>query len=153
MNRRELFAALAAAAVGGDALAFADQSSSMTPNTAPVMGSKVFDLNSIPVKETATGSVRTVCSAPTATLENLEIHISTLNPGMSPHPPHKHPNEELIIMRQGTVETLSNGEWIRVGPGSVIFNASNQLHGFKNVGTEPAIYHVVNFKTAATPGA
>ena len=35
--------------------------------------------------------------------------------------------------------------------GSVIFNGSNQLHGFRNVGTEPAIYHVVNFKTAATP--
>ena len=36
-------------------------------------------------------------------------------------------------------------------PGSVIFFASNQLHGLRNVGTEPAMYHVVNFKTAATP--
>jgi len=143
MNRRELFAALAATAVAGDALAFAD-------NPA-VMGSKVFDWNSLVDKPTATGSVRMVCNTPTATLENLEIHISTLNPGLMSHPPHKHPNEELIIVRQGTVETLSNGEWIRVGPGSVIFNGSNQLHGFKNVGTEPAIYHVVNFKTAATP--
>ena len=143
MNRRELFAALAATAVVGEQLAFADDS--------PVMGSRVFDWNSMTEKPTASGSVRSVCSAPTATLENLEIHISTLNPGMSPHPPHKHPNEELIIVRQGTVETLSNGTWIRVGPGSVIFNGSNQLHGFKNVGNEPAIYHVVNFKTAATP--
>jgi quercetin dioxygenase-like cupin family protein len=97
------------------------------------------------------GSVRTVCSTPTATLENLEIHISTLNPGLMSHPPHKHPNEELIIVRTGTVETLSNGTWIRVGPGSVIFNGSNQLHGFKNVGTEPAVYHVINVKTEKTP--
>jgi quercetin dioxygenase-like cupin family protein len=149
MNRRELFAALAATAVIGDALALAGQS----PNSTPVMGSRVFDWNSLEDKPTATGSVRTVCNTPTATLENLEIHISTLKPGMMSHPPHKHPNEELIIIRQGTVETLSNGTWIRVGPGSVIFNASNQLHGFKNVGTEPAIYHVVNFKTAATPAA
>ncbi len=147
MNRRELFAALAATAVAGDALAFADPS----PGQSPVMGSKVFDWNSIPEKPTPYGTVRSFCSAPTATLLNLEIHVTTLNPGMSPHPPHKHPNEELIILRQGTVETLSNGEWIRVGPGSVIFNASNQLHGFKNVGTEPAVYHVVNVKTAATP--
>ena len=35
-------------------------------------------------------------------------------------------------MQQGTVETLSNGEWKRVGPGSVIFNSSNQLHGLRN---------------------
>ncbi len=145
MNRRELFAALAATAVAGDALAWADPK--------PVMGSKVFDWNSLTDKPNPNGSVRTVCSTPTATLENLEIHITTLDPGKSPHPPHKHPNEELIILRQGTVETLSNGTWIRVGPGSVIFNGSNQLHGLKNVGAEPAIYHVVNFKTAATPSA
>jgi quercetin dioxygenase-like cupin family protein len=149
MNRRELFAALAAAAVAGDALAFADT----TPASVPVMGSKVFDWNLMVDKPNAVGSVRTVCNTPTATLENLEIHISTLNPGLMSHPPHKHPNEELIIVRQGTVETLSNGEWIRVGPGSVIFNGSNQLHGLRNVGADPAIYHVVNFKTAATPAA
>ena len=91
MNRRELFAALAATAVAGDALAFADT----TPGSSPVMGSKVFDWNSLVDKPTATGSVRTVCNTPTATLENLEIHISTLNPGLMSHPPHKHPNEEL----------------------------------------------------------
>ncbi len=147
MNRRELLAGLAATAVAGDALAYADPEA----NRKPVMGSKVFDWNSIPVKTNSHGSVRAVCNAPTATLENLEIHITTLDPGQMPHLPHRHPNEELIIIRQGTVETLSNGEWIRVGPGSVVFNASNQRHGFKNVGTEPAIYHVVNFKTAATP--
>jgi quercetin dioxygenase-like cupin family protein len=147
MNRRELLAALAATAVAGDALVVVGQSQ----NKAPVMGSHVFDWNSLVDKPNATGSVRTVCSTPTATLENLEIHISTLNPGLMSHPPHKHPNEELIIIRQGTVETLSNGEWVRVGPGSVIFNGSNQRHGFRNVGTEPAIYHVINVKTAATP--
>jgi quercetin dioxygenase-like cupin family protein len=143
MNRRELFAALAATAVAGDALALAEP--------ATVMGSHVFDWSLLVDKPNAVGSVRTVCSTPTATIENLEIHITTLNPGMSPHPPHMHPNEELIIIRQGTVETLSNGTWIRVGPGSIIFNGSNQLHGFKNVGTEPAIYHVVNVKTEKTP--
>jgi XRE family transcriptional regulator, regulator of sulfur utilization len=170
MNRREMFAALAATAVAGEMLAFAEADPQAAPAAtpagapapaaapaaagvmgSPVMGSRVFDWNAMVDKPNKTGSVRSVCSAPTATLENLEIHISTLNPGMMPHPPHKHPNEELIIVRQGTVETLLNGEWIRVGPGSVIFNGSNQPHGFRNVGTEPAIYHVVNFKTAATP--
>jgi hypothetical protein len=33
----------------------------------------------------------------------------------------------------------------------VIFNASNELHGIKNVGTGPATYHVINWRTAATP--
>jgi hypothetical protein len=40
-----------------------------------------------------------------------------------------------------------------VGPGSIIFQASNQLHNIKNVGDVPATYHVINWKTAATPKA
>ena len=142
-TRRDLLVALIA--VSGTAAVFA------VADTTPVLGSSVFDWNSIPVKQTTVGSQRSFVKAPTATLEELEIHVTTLDPGKMSHPPHKHPNEELIVIQQGTVETLSNGQWQRVGPGSVIFNASNQLHGLKNVGTEPAIYHVINWKTAATP--
>ena len=117
----------------------------------PVLGSAVYDWNSIPEKPTDVGSVRSFFKARTATLDELEMHVTTLEPGKASHPPHRHPNEELIIVKQGTVETLSNGEWKRVGPGSVIFNASNQLHGLRNVGTDEAIYHVINWKSAATP--
>jgi quercetin dioxygenase-like cupin family protein len=143
ITRRDLFVALIAVTVTAGAFAFA--------NHTTILGSAVFDWNSIPAKQTNVGSVRSFVNEPTATLEDLEIHVTTLDPGKMPHLPHKHPNEELIIIQQGTVETLSNGQWKRVGPGSVIFNASNQLHGLKNVGTEPAIYHVINWKTAATP--
>jgi quercetin dioxygenase-like cupin family protein len=85
------------------------------------------------------------------TLNELEMHVTTLDPGQTSHAPHQHPNEELIILREGTLETLSLGEWKRIGPGSIIFNASNDLHGVKNVGTVPAVYHVVNWKSTMTP--
>ncbi|MDQ3755129.1 MAG: cupin domain-containing protein, partial [Acidobacteriota bacterium] len=52
---------------------------------------------------------------------------------------------ELVIVKEGTVEALVNGELKRVGPGSVIFNASDQLHAVKNVGDGPATYHVINW--------
>jgi quercetin dioxygenase-like cupin family protein len=143
ITRRDLLVASIAVAATAGAFALAD--------AKPVMGSAVFDWNTIPAKPTSVGSVRSFFSAPTATLENLEVHVTTLNPGQMPHPPHRHPNEELIVVQKGALEALSNGEWKRVGPGSVIFNGSNQLHGLKNAGTEPAVYHVINFKTAATP--
>jgi len=142
---RDLIVAFSACAITAGAFAFADRT--------PVMGSAVFDWNSIPAKSTDVGSVRSFFNARTATLDELEVHVTTLEPGKMPHPPHRHPNEELIIIRQGTVETLSNGEWKRVGPGSVIFNGSNELHGLKNVGTDAAIYHVINWKSATTPDA
>jgi len=112
-----------------------------------IMQSTVFDWNAIVTKQTEVGSVRQLFRSPTATLAELECHVTTLNPGLQSHPPHKHANEELVIIREGTVEVLSNGEWKKVGPGSVIFNASNQLHALKNVGTTPAVYHVINWRS------
>ncbi|MDE3187534.1 MAG: cupin domain-containing protein [Acidobacteriota bacterium] len=143
MNRRGFFAALPALAATATAFA--------VPDPKTTMGSEVFDWNSIPEKTTSYGKVRSFFNSPTATLENLELHVTTLNPGKAPHPPHRHPNEEMLIIQQGMVEALQNGDWKSVGPGSVIFNASNQLHGVRNNSAAPAVYHVINWKTAATP--
>jgi XRE family transcriptional regulator, regulator of sulfur utilization len=143
ISRRELMIALIATVSTAGAFAAAD--------SLPLLGPRAFDWNAVPAKPTDSGSVRSFFKVRTATLEQLEVHVTTLNPGKSPHPPHRHPNEEMIIVRQGTVEALVNGEWKRVGPGSVIFFASNQLHGLRNVGAEQAVYHVINFKTASTP--
>lgn len=116
-----------------------------------VLGPAVWDWNTIPVSKTEVGAIRDVVRRPTATLDELEMHITTLNPGLSSHPPHTHPNEELVIVREGIVEVLSGGSWKRVGPGSVIFNASNAPHALRNVGAAPTTYHVINWKSAATP--
>ncbi|HEY7499621.1 MAG TPA: cupin domain-containing protein [Vicinamibacterales bacterium] len=113
--------------------------------------SSAFDWTAMTAKDNAYGSVRSVVRAPTVTLDELEMHITTLNAGQTSHAPHQHPNEELIILREGTVEALVHGEWKRLGPGSIIFQASNELHGIKNVGATPATYHVVNWRTTATP--
>lgn len=141
---REIGIALAGVALGASGLALAQRSDA-------VLGPAVFDWNAMTATHTETGEVRSVVRRPTATLRELEMHVTTLNPGVASHPPHRHPNEELVIIDQGTVETLSDGKWQRVGPGSIIFNASNALHALRNVGPTPARYHVVNWSTAATP--
>ncbi len=146
ITRRDAFVALIAITATLCVVAVADQQTT-------IMQSAAFDWNSIPVKQTAVGSVRSFFRIPTATLKELELHVTTLNPGQASHPPHRHPNEELVIIREGTVEALVQGEWKRLGPGSVIFNASNQLHGLKNVGDVPAVYHVINWTSDATPKA
>jgi len=120
-------------------------------NQQTPLSSTIYDWNSIKVEPTKTGEKRQFMMAPTPTLDELEIHVTTLNPGEAPHPPHKHPDEELIIIKEGTVESTANGVTKRVGPGSVIFQASNQLHGIKNVGTTKAVYHVIKWKTGKTP--
>ena len=122
------------------------------PPAKPVLGSSAFEWNSLEVKTNqAGGLVRKFFDSPTATLENLECHCTTIQPGKSPHAPHHHPDEELMIIREGTVEVLVNGEWKRIGPGSVFFAASNVEHGLRNVGDVPAVYHVIRWISATTP--
>jgi XRE family transcriptional regulator, regulator of sulfur utilization len=120
--------------------------------TAPAkLGPAVFDWAKMEARPTDVGAIRNLVRQPTATLDELEMHVTTLSPGLASHPPHTHPNEELVIVREGTVEVLNGGAWKRLGPGSVIFNASNSPHALRNVGDTPATYHVINWKTAARP--
>jgi quercetin dioxygenase-like cupin family protein len=112
-----------------------------------VLGSRIFDWDSLKVQETKVGSRRDVVRSPTATLDELEMHITTLNAGVESHPPHQHAAEELLIIKEGTLEALVNGQYQKVGPGSIVFQASNQPHTIKNIGTGPATYHVVQWQS------
>lgn len=143
LTRRDAVVAVIATAVTAGGFAVAQ--------SGTAKGSWVINWDDVPAKTTESGSVRSLYNGPTATLKNLDVHITTLNPGGAPHPPHKHPNEEMLIIKSGTVEALINGEWKKVGPGGVIFLSSNIFHGVRNVGNEPAVYHVIGFKTADTP--
>jgi quercetin dioxygenase-like cupin family protein len=110
-----------------------------------VQESELFDWNKIGAKPTDVGEIRQFMRARTATLDQLEIHATSLNPGQASHPPHKHPNEELVILQSGKLEATSNGKTQKLGPGSVIFNASNQMHSVRNIGDVPATYTVINW--------
>jgi len=116
-----------------------------------VMTSTAVDWNSMTARTTNVGEVRQVFRNPTLTLEELECHVTTVKPRMASHAPHQHPQEEMVIIKEGTVEVLVNGEWKKVSPGSIAFFSSNQMHGLRNVGDTPATYFVINVKTAATP--
>ena len=143
LTRRDLAVAAAAAAITGCVFALA-------PAATGVIGASTYAWDDMRVNKTPVGEMRPVLKAPTATLEELEVHITTLNAGQSSHPPHHHPNEELVLIDKGTVETLSNGKWVRLGPGSVILNGSESWHSLRNVGDGPTQYFVVNWRTPAT---
>jgi quercetin dioxygenase-like cupin family protein len=110
--------------------------------------SLAYDWNDVKPEATKVGEVRHFFKAPTATVGELECHVTTLNPGEASHPPHRHPQEEVIVIREGTIESFQEGTTRRIGPGSVVFQASNELHGFRNVGTTPATYHVFQWTLA-----
>ena len=109
----------------------------------PIMHSAVFNWSSMPATNTATGERRNVFDAPTPTLSRIECHVTTLNPGEVPHAAHKHPEEELMILKEGTMQVVQNDVTNRVEAGGMIFCASNEMHGMRNIGTTRATYYVL----------
>jgi quercetin dioxygenase-like cupin family protein len=130
--------------------AMQNQGSPPVPATGP-LPSQVIDWNSLVPAPTKTGQRRNVFDAPTETLDRLHGHITTLNPGENTGPLHRHPQEELVIIKEGTVEVNIDGRKKVVGPGSIVYFAVNENENMTNVGSTPATYTVLQWFTPKTP--
>jgi quercetin dioxygenase-like cupin family protein len=113
----------------------------------PLLVSKTYEFADLPVRTSANGATsRQVFDGITIRGQRIAMHISELPPGQAPHPPARQPHEEIIVIREGTLEVTLNGQVSRIGPGSVIFSSFNDLNGWKNVGTTPVEYYVVSLE-------
>jgi quercetin dioxygenase-like cupin family protein len=101
--------------------------------------SKAYRFEDLVVK----GNGRAVFDGLTHSGFHVDLHETELAPGMAPHAPHRHEHEEIVMVREGTLEVTIEGKVTSVGPGSVIYAASNDLHGWKNVGATQAYYFVI----------
>ena len=139
ITRRDLIVAAVSISLAVAGLALAQTAAK------PVMHSCFFNWSDFKATATKSGERRSVFDAPTPTLSNLECHITTLNPGESPHAPHRHADEELMIVKEGTLAAIQGDHTNTVTAGGIIFEASNELHGLQNVGTNRATYFVIKF--------
>jgi mannose-6-phosphate isomerase-like protein (cupin superfamily) len=105
--------------------------------------SQTFRNEDIPPSRNGTLVSRPMLKAPTHTGYLLDLHESELAVGDAPHAPHQHVHEELLLIREGLLDITIAGTSTRLGPGSAAYLASNQLHGWKNVGTTTARYFVL----------
>lgn len=123
------------------------------PNAAPApkLASDLFAWEKMPVTPNAKGARRAVFDGPTATVDKMHCHITTLNPGEKSGEPSKHLQEEVIIVKEGTVEANWDGQSKTGGPGSVIFFAAGATTFLRNAGTTPCTYIVIYYYTPLTP--
>ena len=68
-----------------------------------------------------------------------------IDPGKSPHPPHTHVEEEVMIVESGTGEIFCDGKTTKVGPGSVMFTAPHAPHAITNTGRAPLVFYYVKW--------
>lgn len=143
LNRRELCVAVSAFAAMGTVPAEAQSGHAVTEGSV-LAHSAVFNFDELPVKPSASGGAsRDVIHGTLATGEFVEVHETALPPGKMPHPPHRHSHSEFLMIREGKLEVTTDGKTKLIGPGAVVFTASNVMHGLKNVGDTTANYFVV----------
>jgi mannose-6-phosphate isomerase-like protein (cupin superfamily) len=115
MNRRELLTSVTsfvgatlmpeAVAQSGQQITHVD-----TKTGGPLLQSSVVKLESLQAEGAAPGAKAYVnFNGPTKQLEAVASGVVTLEPGAQPHPPHRHPEEEIMIVGQGTGEFSING--------------------------------------------
>ena len=97
----------------------------------------------LPVKVNETNRSHAVLDGETHTGFPIEVHVTELPAGQSPHPPHRHVHEEMFLIQSGLLDAMVNGKTQRLTAGSVCYVKSGEEHGIHNPGPEPAEYFVV----------
>jgi len=78
------------------------------------------------------GEERIYFKGATAQLKALTAGSQLLYPGHEPHPPHQHPEEEIMLVTEGQGEISVEGVVHKVGPGAMMYCEGNKMHGVKN---------------------
>ena len=126
IKRRDIVTAAIASTLTLACVSMADQASTVLDSTA-------WQWADLAPRKTEVGERREVVRQPTRTLDELEMHITTLKPHVASHAPHTHANEEMIVLKEGTLQAHVNGKEIVVPAGGVLFFASMQPHAGSSV--------------------
>ena len=105
--------------------------------------SGLFDYARLTVRASGPTEIRQMFTGTTHAGYRVDLHATDLAAGQVPHAPHRHVHEELLLIREGTLEVTVGQRTSRLGAGSVVYIASNEQHGWKNVGSGPAKYFVM----------
>ena len=101
------------------------------PATPTPLVSQVFEWSALQPVKIPNGERRQVFDGPTATVDKLHCHITSL--------------------AAGQIEVHIDGRTQNAGAGSVLFFAAGAVTALRNIGDGPATYYVINYLTPKTP--
>lgn len=106
----------------------------------------VFDASKLKVVPDPAGEHRQYFEGPTDQLSLMVAGSFRLKPGMSPHPPHDHGEEEFMLVTEGTGEIEIAGKRSKVQPGSMMYCAASKPHAIYNTGSSPLLFYYFKWK-------
>jgi len=108
----------------------------------------VYHWKDLSFKKETNGRRAQLLDAQTPDLSSLEIHVTELEPGKAPHPPHVHTDgEELIIIKEGRLKVTIAGRSQIAGPGGVALAFPGDRHGVENAGDRKASYYIIKYRS------
>jgi len=103
-------------------------------------GSMLLAWDSIKFSPHDKGGIRRYFDRKSAMSERIEMHATTLNPGIKSHEPHTHVPDEIVIMMEGTTEMEIGGKTYSGYAGDIYFMGSNIPHAIRNTGSKQCLY-------------
>ena len=103
-------------------------------------GSMILDWETIKFQPHDKGGIRRFFDRKSAMSERIEMHATTLNPGIKSHEPHTHAPAEIVIMMDGTTEMEIGSNIYQGKVGDIYFLGSNIPHAIRNTGDKPCMY-------------
>ena len=80
-------------------------------------------------------------NGPTDQLSGVSTGMVVLEPGAKPHDPHRHAEEEFMIVADGNGEIVCGEKSYEAGPGAIMYCGGNVLHGITNTGAAPLTFY------------
>src|SRR5438128_1918322 len=100
------------------ALATAQQSTGKA-----ALASQAFRREDLPARKNGAILLRQILQGATHSGFEIDLHESELPAGEAPHPPHRHVHEEMVVVREGSLDITIAGTTTRLGPGSLAYIA------------------------------
>jgi mannose-6-phosphate isomerase-like protein (cupin superfamily) len=120
LNRRAFLGASAAALPVLAQLAIAEQGH---------LSSLVIDPTTAKLSHESYGDLSIYFDGSTEQLRQLTAGSLVLKAGMVPHPPHQHPEEEIMLVTEGAGEITVEAKAYPVAAGSMMYCSAQRLHG------------------------
>jgi mannose-6-phosphate isomerase-like protein (cupin superfamily) len=117
---------------------------------ADLVASQTVPLEKVEMKEyryenKPAGTIGLYVSGDTPSSTQFVTGRFVLDAGKTPHTPHTHAEEEVMIVESGHGEIFCDGKTTKVGPGSVMFTTPNAPHGITNTGAGPLVFYFVKW--------
>ncbi len=110
------------------------------------LGNQTIDEKSAELTRHDFGDLRIYFDGATDQIRFMTAGSLRLKPGQTPHPPHEHPEEEFMVVTEGTGEIMVDGKTTQVGPGSMMYCAAKKYHGIVNTGKTPLLFYFFKWR-------